>query len=97
MKVNHSKYHLLLNTSGPSSIQIGGTVINSSQTEKLLGVHFDNKLKIDTHKNKVYWKPSRKLNALGVLTSYKDLRKKRILINAFFCFQFNYCPTIYVS
>ena len=54
MKVNHSKYHLLLNTSGPSSIKIGGTVINSSQTEKLLGVHFDNELKINTHKNKVY-------------------------------------------
>ena len=33
IKTNHSKWHLLLSTSEPSSIQIGGGVINSSKTE----------------------------------------------------------------
>ena len=43
MKVNHGKYHLLLNSSELLSIQIGEVLINSSQSEKMLGVHFDNK------------------------------------------------------
>lgn len=43
--------HLLLSSSEPLlSIQIGGAVSNSSQSEKLLGLHFDSKLKFDTHK-----------------------------------------------
>ena len=35
---------MLLSTSEPSGIQILGVVINSLQTKKLLGVHFDKKL-----------------------------------------------------
>ena len=45
VKANHSKRHLLLSPE-PFSIQISGAVINSSQSEKLLGVYFDNKIKI---------------------------------------------------
>ena len=60
MKVNHNKC--------PSSIQIG--VINSTESEKLLIVHFDNNLKFDTHINKICQKASGKLNALARSTSY---------------------------
>lgn len=49
-----------LSTSEPLSIQIDGAVINSSQTGKVLGVHFEN-IKI----RKI---ASRKLNALARLT-----------------------------
>ena len=52
MKANHGKSHLVLSSPEPLSIQIGGVVINSPQSEKLLGVHFDNKLKFDIHINK---------------------------------------------
>ena len=45
VKANHSKCHLLLSPE-PFSIQISGPVINSSQSEKLLGVYFDDKIKI---------------------------------------------------
>ena len=47
---DHCKCHLLLSTSERLSIQIGGSFINSSETKKLLGVHFDNKLIFDSHK-----------------------------------------------
>ena len=32
-----------------------------------------------------------KLNALARITPYMDLNKKRLLLNAFFMSQFNYC------
>ena len=77
--------HLLLSSSEPLlSVQIGGAVSNSSQSEKLLGLHFDSKLKFDTHINKICWKDSRKLNGLARLTPYMDLSKRRILMKLFF-------------
>ena len=83
MKANHSKCYLLLSASEPLSIQIDRAVINSSQSEKLPGVHFDNKLKFDTHINTICQKTNRKLNVLAGLTPYMDLSKKYILMNAF--------------
>ena len=47
------KCNLLLSTSEPLHIQKGGAVINSLQTEKLLGMHFHSKLKSDTDKNEI--------------------------------------------
>ena len=43
------------------------------QTEKLLDVHSDNKLKFDTHINKICQKVSRKPNTLARLTLYMDV------------------------
>ena len=36
------------------------------------------------------------MNALARLTPYMELRKRRILINAFFNSQFNYCDVIWM-
>ena len=69
--------------SKPLNIQIDGALINSSQSEILLGAHFDNKFKFDAHINKICQKAHRKLNALARLTPYMDLSKKRILMKAF--------------
>ena len=41
VKANHGKCHLLFSSSEPLSIKVGGAVINSLPSEKLLGVHFD--------------------------------------------------------
>ena len=73
---------------------MSGAVMNSLQTEKLLCVHFDNKLKFDTHINEICKKASRRLNTLARLTPFMDLSKKLIPMNAFFDSQFNYNPTI---
>lgn len=62
----------------------------------MLGVNLDNTLKFETHIESILQKASRKLNALARLTPYMDLSKKRILMNAFFYSQFNYCPVIWM-
>ena len=96
MKANHDKFHLLLSSREDTNIQIANVTIKSSTSKKLLGVTVDNKLKFDKHVENVCQKASRKLNALAKLTNYRDLTKRRILMNTFFNAQFNYCPTIWV-
>ena len=94
MKVNLGKCHLLLSTQGDANIQISNTTINCSRSQKLLGIVFDNELKFDKYIENICQKANSKLNALARVTNYMELPKRRILINAFFKAQFNYCPVI---
>ena len=55
---------------------------------------FDNKLKFDKHIENICQKENGKLNVLARVTNYMELPKRRILMNAFFKAQFNYCPVI---
>ena len=52
---------------------------------------FDSKLNADAHINDIFKKEGLKLNASARITPYMDLNKKRLLLNAFFMSQFNYC------
>ena len=63
---------------------------------KTLRVHFHDQLKFDFHIEKFCKNANRKLHALARMTLYMDLSKKRILMNAFFDSQFNYCPLIWM-
>ena len=94
MKANLGKCHMLLSSTESLNFQISETVIHNSQSKKLLGVAFDNKLKFEKHINTICQKANRKLNALARITPYMELTKRRILMNAFFDSQFNYCPLI---
>ena len=57
---------------------------------------FDNKLKFEKHINAICQKANRKLNALARITTYMELTKRRILMNAFFDSQFKNCPLIWM-
>ena len=96
MKANPSKCHLLLSTQEEANIQIANTTIKNSKSQKLLGVVLDNKLKFDIHVGNICQKANRKLNALARLTNYMELPKRRLLLNAFFKAQFNYCPVVWM-
>ena len=61
-----------------------------------MGIVFDNKLKFDKHVENIFQKASKKLNALARVTNYMELPKRRILMNAFFKAQFNYCPAAWM-
>ena len=78
------------------NFEISETVIHNSQSKKLLGVTFDSKLKLGKYINTICQKANRKLNALARITPYIELTKRRILMNAFFDSQFNYCPLIWM-
>ena len=91
MIANVDKCLLILNSVEYHTIEINGFTVKNSHCEKRLGVHFDDKLKLDFHFEKLCKNANRKLHALARVTPYMDLSKKRILMNAFFDSQFNYC------
>ena len=96
MKVNHNKCHLLSSAQDERNIQIANTAIKCSKSKKLLGIVLDNKLKFDKHVENICQKASKKLNALARVTNRMELPKRRILMNAFFKAQFNYCPAVWM-
>ena len=97
MKANDDKCHLLLSSPDDSAlIQIENSTITCSKVKKLLGVHIDYKSKADIHVEAVCKKAHKKLSAVSRITNYMELPKRRILMNAFFKAQFNYCPIIWI-
>ena len=95
MKANLNKCNLLLSNTDALNFEISETVIRNSNSKKLLGVTFDNKLKFEKHIITICQRANRKLNALARLTPYMELGKRGILMNVFFNARFNYCPVIY--
>ena len=69
MKANLGKCHMLLSSTESLNFQISETVIHNSQSKKLLGVTFDNKLKFEKHIIRICQKANRKLNALARVTT----------------------------
>ena len=63
--------------------------INNSLSEKLLGITFNFKLKLNKQIEDICQKALQKLNALARLPPYVGTTKKRILIDSFFKSQFN--------
>ena len=55
----------LLSSTDFLNFQISETVINNSQSKKLLGVTFDNKLKLEKHINTICQKANRKIERSG--------------------------------
>ena len=51
MQGNSRKCHLILNTHEPAKIQIGESLIESANREKLFGVKLGSKLSFDKHQN----------------------------------------------
>ena len=96
MKANLGKCRMLLSSTESLNFQISETVIHNSQSKKLLGLTSDNKLKFEKHINAICQKANRKLNALARITPYMKLKKRQILMNAFFDSQFNYCSLIWM-
>ena len=93
MKANLNKCHLLLSI---TDFEISEAVIRNSNSKKLPGVTFDNKLKFEKHIITTCQRANRKLTALARLTLYMELGKRRILMNAFFNSLFNYGPVIWM-
>ena len=96
MKANSDESHFICSTDDKVNIFVENQKICNSPCEKLLGVRFDSKLTFDAHINDICKKAGLKLNALARITPYMDLNKKRLLLNAFFMSQFNYCQLVWM-
>ena len=77
-------------------IKIKESAIESSSSQKLLGVTIDNKLSFDDHITTLCRKTSQKLHALSRVASYMSFDKKTILLKIFITSQFNYCPLVWM-
>ena len=96
LKSNAGKCHLLVSSSGAINLRVSEYGIRNSECEKLLGIKFDNKLTFEKHITDICRKASRKIYALARIAPYMDLSKRRMVMNAFFNSQFNYCPLIWM-
>ena len=92
MKGNEDKCHVILSSQDNVHLNIGAAQIENSKSQKLLGINIDSILTFEEHINRICKKASAKLNALGRILYYMDPLKRRLLVNAFFTSQFNYCP-----
>ena len=95
MKANASKCHFFLLPYQHSSININGSVIKGSNSEKSLEITIDSDFTFEEHINTLCRKASQKShyqkNALSRISQYLSEHKKRILFKTFMS-QINYCP-----
>ena len=92
----HLNVIFFLSAYKPVTIKIKESAIESSNSEKLLGVTIDSKLSFDDHITILCRKTSQKLHALSRVASYMSFDKKRILLKTFITSQFNYCPLMWM-
>ena len=91
MKSNPDKCHLLFSSREKIKIEIDDFEIGNSKCDKLLGVHFDNRLTVDYNISRLFKKASKNVNALAIVSRYMNLSKRKNLMNAFFDSQLKYC------
>ena len=66
MKGNTEKCHLIMSTDQSVNFRLGGSPIERSDCEKMLGVKIDYKLNFDKHVKTLYSKANNKLRALHI-------------------------------
>ena len=92
LKGNTSKCDLLISSCGNVHVNIGTLRIKNSDCERLLGIDIDCKLSFEIHIYQICSKARAKIKALARIAPFLNKRKRKLLINAFFKSQFNYCP-----
>ena len=95
MKANPDKCRFICSIDDKVNIIIENQGICNSPCKKLLGVRFVSELTFDAHINDCK-NADLSLNALASITPYVDLSSKRLLLNAFFMCQFNYCQLVWM-
>ena len=83
LKANPEKSHLLTNSAQEIQTNIGEIAISNSECEKLLGIHFDNKVIFEPHVRSLYKKASQKLRAFARIAYFLKFEQRKLLLNAF--------------
>ena len=91
-QANASKCHVLLSTDEHVQVKISTEKVENSSIEKLLDVTIDAKLSFVEHIEQIYAKARTKLKALARIAPLMNIKKKKVLMKAFFMAQFSYCP-----
>ena len=72
MKGNTEKCHLIMRTNQPVNFKLGGSLIERSDCEKMLGINIDYKLNFEEHEKTLCSKANNKLRPLARATSKKE-------------------------
>ena len=75
MKTNTDKSQLLLSGNNKVTANIDGNIIESEESQVLLGVTIDLDLSFDKHINNLCKNAGAKLNALARIAGYMDIKK----------------------
>ena len=87
-----SKCHLFISI----PVNIRGSITESSNFEKILGIYIDSNFSFEYHKNRICRKASRKFHALTKIAKYFSEYKKRMLFKSFPISQLNFCPVVWM-
>ena len=96
LKANASKCHLFISPYQPFPVNIKGSIIESNNCDKLLGIYIDSNFSFEYHINRICRKASQKLHALPKIAKFISKNKKCMLFKSFIISQFNYCPIVWV-
>ena len=96
LKGNADKCHFIVSTSQEESLNVNTFKLKNSDCEKLLGVRFDSKLRLDQHITDLCRTASRKIHALARVTPFMNSSKRCLPMNSIFKTQFNYFPLIWM-
>ena len=77
------KSHLLLSSKTRRKVYIGEALVESSLTEKLLGIQSDSDLNFGEHISSIWNKVAKKINVLSRLVNYMSLGNRRMVMKAF--------------
>ena len=96
LKANADKCHLILSTDEPFSINIDNEVIKNSNNKKLLGINLNNRLGFDTHVASICDRVSKTFHALGRISQYTNIHKRRMTMKAFVASEFGYSQLVWM-
>ena len=82
--------HILLSTKNTIDVHLEGACITSSSCENLSRITIGSDLEFDKHISDVCDKVTQKINALGRVTGYMSVEKRRIVKKTFVESQLNY-------
>ena len=88
-KANVSKCHLRYSPYQPVPVNIKGSITESSNCKKLLGIYIDSNFSSEYHINRICYRASQKLHALSRIAKYISEDKKHMLFKSFIISQFN--------
>ena len=66
-------------------VKIGAAQIENGSSEKLIGMIIDTKLSFEKHIKQIYAKARPRLKALARIAPFMNIKKKKVLMNAFLC------------
>ena len=93
LKASASKCHLFLSPYQPAPVNIKGSITESSNCKKILGIYIDSNFSFEYHINRICRKASQKLHALYRIAKNISDDKNMYAIQIFHNFSIqNYCP-----